>query len=94
MDNSLQAKLERMAFTITKLRNQISNEKDFSRKMELKASLKRTIENFNDADLENRLKKLMSASASASKSVKKGGRKSKTSKSKTRKNKTRKYKRK
>jgi hypothetical protein len=89
MDNSLQAKLERMAFTITKLRNQISTEKDFSRKMELKASLKRTIDNFNDADLENRLKKLMSASASASKSVKKGGRKSK---SKTRKSKTRKSK--
>jgi hypothetical protein len=87
MDNSLQAKLERMAFTITKLRNQISTEKDFSRKMELKASLKRTIDNFNDADLEYRLKKLMSASA-APKSVKKGGR------NKKRNNKTYRHKRK
>jgi hypothetical protein len=89
MDNSLKAKLERMAFTITKLRNQISTEKDFSRKMELKASLKRTIDNFNDADLENRLQNLMSASVSSSKSLKKGGR---ARKSKIRKNKTHKRK--
>lgn len=83
MDNSLQAKIGRMALTITTLKNKISTEKDFIKKMELKASLKRTIENFENAFLEDRLQKLKS---------KKGGRKNKTRKNKTHKNKTRKHK--
>ena len=83
MDNSLQSKIGRMALTITTLKNKISTEKDFLKKMELKASLKRTIENFENAFLEDRLQKLKS---------KKGGRKNKTHKNKTRKNKTRKHK--
>ena len=90
MDNSLQSKIGRMALTITTLKNKISTEKDLLKKMELKASLKRTIENFNkayeeleQANLENRLQKLKS---------KKGGRKNKTHKNKTRKNKTHKNK--
>ena len=83
MDNSLQSKIGRMALTITTLKNKISTEKDFLKKMELKASLKRTIENFENAFLEDRLQKLKS---------KKGGRKSKTHKNKTHKNKTRKHK--
>ena len=83
MDNSLQTKIGRMALTITTLKNKISTEKDFLKKMELKASLKRTIENFENAFLEDRLQKLKS---------KKGGRKNKTHKNKTRKNKTRKHK--
>ena len=83
MDNSLEAKIARMALTITKLRNKISTEKDFLKKMELNASLKRTIENFENAFLEDRLQKLKS---------KKGGRKTNTRKNKTRKHKTRKNK--
>lgn len=83
MDNSLQSKIGRMALTITTLKNKISTEKDFIKKMELKASLKRTIENFENAFLEDRLQKLKS---------KKGGRKNKTRKNKTHKNKTRKHK--
>lgn len=83
MDNSLQSKIGRMALTITTLKNKISTEKDFLKKMELKASLKRTIENFENAFLEDRLQKLKS---------KKGGRKNKTRKNKTHKNKTRKHK--
>ena len=93
MDNSLQTKIGRMALTITTLKNKISTEKDFLKKMELNASLKRTIENFNkayeeleQANLENRLKKLKSPSKF------KGGRKSKTHKNKTHKNKTHKIK--
>jgi hypothetical protein len=84
MDNSLQTKIARMALTITTLKNKISTEKDFLKKMELNASLKRTIENFENAFLEDRLQKL--------KSKKKGGRKTNTRKNKTRKNKTRKNK--
>jgi len=83
MDNSLEAKIARMALTITTLKNKISTEKDSIRKMELNASLKRTIENFENTFLENRLQKLKS---------KKGGRKTNTRKNKTRKNKTRKHK--
>lgn len=83
-----------MAFTITKLRNQISSEKDFSRKMELKASLKRTIDNFNkasneliEADLEKRLKKLSAPTKKGGRGRVRKMRRSKTHRSKTHKNK-------
>jgi hypothetical protein len=65
--NSSKKRLERMADTITRLRNEIAIEqkkikKDLGKILKLNGSLKTTISNFNELyheeDLKNRLKKL------------------------------------
>ena len=63
VDNSSKKRLERMADTITRLRNEIVAEhkkvkKDLGKILKLSATLKTTISNFTDLDHKTRLEKL------------------------------------
>lgn len=83
VDNSFKKRLERMADTITRLKNEIvaeqkKDKKDLSKILKLSATLKTTISNFTDLhhaeDMKSRLKKLGGSRKRAKRSSRKNTR--------------------